>query len=247
MWAKVIVFYILTFVFTIILGGVQEAANLSAESIILPQWGPGLAALLMLLIFRKDRLRIAFFDRRVPASRYLLAALIPIGGALLVYIFYRLFFGTPAAGAPTATPWILLLWFPLGAIGEELGWRGYLHNRLNVDMVGLVSSAIVGTLWAFWHVGAYQNGALYTAFFVLLMISYTVVIYALVSQFGFNVLVAAIFHLMISVGNLFSYAIVNRVEFLMVSSLVWAAIAIVVVLTRKPLFGLGLSAEMGGS
>jgi uncharacterized protein len=243
MWTRVIVFYIVTFVFTVILGGAQEAASISAETIILPQWAPGLAALVMLLIFRKDGLRITFFDRRVPASRYLLAALIPIGGAVLIYLIYRLFFGAAEAGAHAATPWILLLWFPLGAIGEELGWRGYLHNRLNADIVGLVSSVIVGTLWAFWHVGSYQNGALYTVFFMLLMISYTVVIYALVSRIGFNVLVAAIFHLMINVGNLFSYAIVNRVDFLMVSSLVWAAIAIVVVLTRKPLFGLGPSAQ----
>ena len=108
-------------------------------------------------IFRKDRLRITFFDRRAPASRYLFAALIPIGGAVLIYLIYRLFFAAPSAGTASATPWILLLWFPLGAIGEELGWRGYLHNRLNADMVGLVSSVIVGTLWAFWHVGSYQN------------------------------------------------------------------------------------------
>ena len=222
---RVVVFYILTFVFTIVVGGIQEAAGLAQTSIILPQWGPGLAGLAMLLVFRKDRLRITFFDRHVPASRYLLAALIPIGGAVLIYLIYRLFFGAPAAGAPTATPWILLLWFPLGAVGEELGWRGYLHNRLNADMVGLASSVIVGTLWAFWHVGSYQNGMLYTLFFMLLMISYTVVIYAVVSRIGFNVLVAAIFHLMINVGNLFSYAVVNRVDFLMVSSLVWAAIA----------------------
>jgi membrane protease YdiL (CAAX protease family) len=250
MWTtRVVVFYILTFVFTIVLGGIQEAAGISQTSIILPQWGPGLAGLAMLLIFRKDRLRITFFDRRAPASRYLFAALIPIGGAVLIYLIYRLFFGAPSAGAATATatPWILLLWFPLGAISEELGWRGYLHNRLNADMVGLASSVVVGTLWAFWHVGSYQNGALYTLFFMLLMISYSVVIYALVSRIGFNVLVAAIFHLMINIGNLFSFAIVNRVEFLMVSSLVWAAIAVVVVLTRKPLFGMGPSAPGTGS
>ena len=70
MWTtRVVVFYILTFVFTIVLGGIQEAAGLSQTSIILPQWAPGLAALLMLLIFRKDRLHITFFDRRVPTSR----------------------------------------------------------------------------------------------------------------------------------------------------------------------------------
>ncbi len=130
MLVRVLIFYILTFVFTIVLGGAQEAANLSTETIILPQWGPGLAALVMLLIFRKDRFRITFFDRKVPASRYVLAALIPLGGAVLVYLIYRLFFGAPTSGAQTATPWILLLWFPLGAIGEELGWRGYLHKRL---------------------------------------------------------------------------------------------------------------------
>jgi hypothetical protein len=66
----------------------------------------------------------------------------------------------------------------------------------------------------------------------------------LVSRIGFNVLVAAIFHLTINIANLFFYAVVNRVDFLMVSSLVWAAIAIVVVVTRKPLFGLGKSAPI---
>jgi hypothetical protein len=52
---------------------------------------------------------------------------------------------------------------------------------------------------------------------------------------------------MINIGNLFSYAVVNRVEFLMVSSLVWAAIAVVVLLTRKPQFGLGPSAQSSES
>ena len=52
---------------------------------------------------------------------------------------------------------------------------------------------------------------------------------------------------MINVGNLFSYDVVNRVDFLMVSSLVWATIAVVVLLTHKPLFGIGQSAAMGGS
>jgi hypothetical protein len=68
------------------------------------------------------------------------------------------------------------------------------------------------------------------------MISYTVVIYVLVAPTGFNVLLAAIFHVMINVPNLFTYSLVNQVEFMVVSSLAWAAIAVVVVLTRRPLF-----------
>ena len=144
---------------------------------------------------------------------------------------------------PAATPWILLLWFPLGAIGEELGWRGYLHKRLNAGLAGLVSSVIVGVLWALWHVGVYQNGAFYMAFFVLLMISYTFVVYALVGRIGFNVLVAAVFHTMINVPNLFTYSLVHQVEFMIVSSLGWAAIAVIVVLTRRSLFLMKEQAE----
>lgn len=236
MWVRAIVFYLLAFIFTIVVGGAQEAASVSAETVILPQWGPGLAALLMLLIFRKDRFRITFCARKTPASRYLLAALMPLGGAVLIYLVHRLFFGASASGISPATPWSLLLWFPLGAVGEELGWRGYLHKRLDTGRAGLIVAVIVGTLWALWHVGMYGNGALYMAFFVLLMISYSVVIYALVAETGFNVLLAALFHLMINVANLFTYALVNQVTFMVVSSLVWTAIAFAVVLARRSLF-----------
>jgi uncharacterized protein len=168
---RVVVFYVLAFVFTIALGGIQEAAGLSQETIILPQWGPGLAALLMLLIFRTDGHRLSIVDRRIPASRYLLAALIPTGGALVIYLINSMLLDELNLSDLTGIPWILLVWMPLGAFGEELGWRGYLHKRLNVGITGLASSFIVGVLSALWHVGLYANGALYMAFLVLLMVS----------------------------------------------------------------------------
>jgi membrane protease YdiL (CAAX protease family) len=233
---RAIVFYALSFVFTIVLGGVQEVAALSSETIILPQWGPGLAALLMLLLFRRDRHRLSIYDRRVPASRYALAVLVPTGVALVIYLLNTLVLGRLNFGDLAGTPWVLLLWMPLGAFGEELGWRGYLHKRLDKRLAGVVSSLIVGVLWALWHVGMYQNGMLYMAFFVLLIVSYTIVIYALVADTGFNVLVATIFHLMINVTNLLSFGVVNQVEFMAVNSLVWAAVALAVVMTRRSLF-----------
>jgi hypothetical protein len=50
----------------------------------LPQWGPGLAALLMLVLFRKDGHKIIFHAKGTPALRYLSAALIPAGAALVL-------------------------------------------------------------------------------------------------------------------------------------------------------------------
>jgi len=39
----------------------------------------------------------------------------------------------------------------LGPLSEELGWRGYALDHLQTKWNALVSSIIVGTLWAFWH------------------------------------------------------------------------------------------------
>jgi len=64
---RVIGFYILAFVLTFSLGGIQQAAGLAEKSVVHPQLGPGLAALLMLLVFRKYGHRFYILDRGVPA------------------------------------------------------------------------------------------------------------------------------------------------------------------------------------
>jgi membrane protease YdiL (CAAX protease family) len=39
----------------------------------------------------------------------------------------------------------------IGPLSEELGWRGYALERLQTKWSALVSSIVVGTLWALWH------------------------------------------------------------------------------------------------
>ncbi|WP_082663009.1 CPBP family intramembrane glutamic endopeptidase [Thermococcus sp. 2319x1] len=38
-----------------------------------------------------------------------------------------------------------------GPLQEEFGWRGYASPRLQANHSALVSSVIIGVLWAFWH------------------------------------------------------------------------------------------------
>lgn len=236
MLIRVVVFYALTLLFTVVLGGSQQAAAISSTNAILPQLAPGLAALLMLLIFRKDGHQLTIVAKGTPASRYALAALIPLGGGLVVYLLHGLFFGASTAAATTEAPSSLLIWFVIGAFGEELGWRGYLNKRLDSRLAGWASCLVVGVLWALWHVGMYQNGPLYMTFFVLQMVAYSVVIYALVADVGFSVLLATIFHLMINAASLAAYSVVNEVSFMALSSLLWAALAVIAALTKKPAF-----------
>ena len=230
---RVVIFYVLAFVFTFVLGWAQFAISFAFS---LPQLGPGLAALVMVrVLFRQDSQPLSIFDRQVPVLRYQLALLIPAGGALIIYLINSARLGSVDNSGMPSLAWLLVL-MPLGAFGEELGWRGYLHKHLNTHANGLLSSLVVGVLWALWHMGYYQNGPVYMIFFAILMVSYSVVIYALVVDTGFNVLLATIFHVMINLTTLPSFAIFNRVDFIVVSSLVWAVIAAAVVLMRRSLF-----------
>jgi membrane protease YdiL (CAAX protease family) len=236
MFIRVVIFYVSMFVITMLLGGGQQAIGLNENAAILPQLAPGLAALLMVLVFRKDDLQLSFFDRTIRVRRYLLAAAIPLGGALVAYLITGFVSGGSVFRVPEAVPWSLLIWFPLGALGEETGWRGYLHKRLDRSLSGLVSSIIVGALWALWHVSIYANGPIYVAFFILLMVSYSIVINALIADNNFNIIIAAIFHLMINVTNMVSFNLINTLEFIVTNSLVWAGIAVVIVFRERSVF-----------
>jgi membrane protease YdiL (CAAX protease family) len=60
--------------------------------------------------------------------------------------------GEFAAGSWYLTiPVVMLTALPFGPLGEELGWRGYALPKLQERHNALVSSLIIGALWAFWH------------------------------------------------------------------------------------------------
>jgi membrane protease YdiL (CAAX protease family) len=233
MIVRVVVFYVLTFLLTMVLGGVQEATGLATGWLTLPQLAPGLTALLMLVLFRRDGLRLSLSLRGAPPGRLLLALLAPLAVAAVVYALLR-----PGPGVAASSWWLLLPAIAVGALGEEVGWRGYLHKRLDPALVPLVSSALVGVLWAAWHVGLWANGPVYMACLVVLMIAYSMVLYALLAGTGFNVWVAAVFHLGINLANLPFLGIISDagLRFIAVNAAVWAVVAAIVVLRRRDLF-----------
>lgn len=230
---RVALFYVLTFLFTIVLGGLQEATGFARSwaTVTLPQLAPGLAALAMLGLFRRDGLRLSLSLRGVSAWRALGALLAPAAVAAVVFILLR-----PDVGGQPAPLWLMLPGMALGAFGEEVGWRGYLHRRLDPHLQPLASSALVGVLWALWHVGLYGNGPVYMLCLVLLMVAYSTVLYGLLKGTRFNVWVAAAFHLGINLGNLPFLAVINDTAFMAVNALIWTAVAAVVVIRRRDLF-----------
>jgi uncharacterized protein len=237
MFFRIAVFYGLTWFFIALLAVVQQTTGLLPPSIGLPQLGPGLAALMMLVLFRRDGHQITFLSKALPAMRYVYAALIPIGGSLIILFISKLMAIQPSPDAPTyESLFPLILWMPLGALGEELGWRGYLHKKLDSRMRGLYSSLLVGLLWAPIHVTFFSRGPVFVFFLFVLIISYSIVIYALVQNIGFSVALASVFHLFINLSNLLFLSVIYETQFMILNALVWTAIAATTVFTKREIF-----------
>jgi membrane protease YdiL (CAAX protease family) len=237
MFLRISIFYGLTWFFLMLLGGIQQATGLLPPEIGLAQWAPGIAALLMLVIFRKDGHKIVFFSKATPFIRYLFAALLPVGVGLVVLLISS---WVPMQSAATSAAyenlWLVVLWMPLGALGEEIGWRGYLHKKLDTRMRGLFSSLLVGVMWMPIHVTFFAEGPVFVFFLALLIISYSVVIYALVQDTGFSVILATLFHLSINLTNLLFLDVIHETSFMMVNGIVWTAVAVILILLKRKFF-----------
>ena len=78
---------------------------------------------------------------------------------------------------------VIIMNLTSGALGEELGWRGYSLNILQKKFIPLTSSLIIGVIWGFWHLplmilSGYSGFQLlyYILAFMVAVISFSVII-----------------------------------------------------------------------
>jgi len=175
-WTKIVCFYTLTMLFSFILGafilhaGKLEAGNLLYVTGVM--WSPGMAAFATKKIFGES---IRDLPWRWGAARYVwLAYLIPIGYALPVYLIVWLTglgafnmsilpkiaadFGWQNLSSALAFFLFVLITGTVGmvakisrALGEEIGWRGFLVPELS-KVVGFPGIGLIsGLMWAVYH------------------------------------------------------------------------------------------------
>ena len=233
MWKRVILYFVLAMVFTMTLGGLQQATGI-APMVSIPQLGPALGAIVTLLIFRKDGVKLNFGRPSFHWKNLLITVAIPFGTALVVFLLSKAF--QLAGQAQNALTTLAYIWIPFGAIGEEIGWRGYLHQALAKKVPGWLSVLIVGLFWSAFHVQLFQNGVVYLIFFSLLITSYTAVIYPLMVRTDFNIPLAALFHTAINFSNLLYFNLLNDTRLMVINALVWLLAAGLVILRNKALF-----------
>lgn len=184
------VFLALTVVFTVIayipLLTIDPAVSARRHYILLLMWSPGVAAL---LTCRICGIGLATLGWRWPRGRWMAWGYgLPVAYAAAAYAIlwaggFALFappealdalrrtFGWERAHPAALIAGTLLIKATVGfvvaassALGEEIGWRGYLAPRLAGRIGARGGALIMGGIWAAWHVpllaaGGYNNGA----------------------------------------------------------------------------------------
>jgi membrane protease YdiL (CAAX protease family) len=175
-WKKIVCFYVLTMIFSCIFGGfILHAGRMDAGGLLYvtgSMWSPGLAAFATKKLFGEN---IRDLPWKWGGTRYAwLAYLIPIAYALPVYLLVwttglgafntsmlpkiAADFGWQNLAPPLAVFLFVMLTATVGmvaklgrALGEEIGWRGFLvpelSNVVGFPGVGLIS----GLMWAGYH------------------------------------------------------------------------------------------------
>jgi membrane protease YdiL (CAAX protease family) len=134
---------------------------------LIPAFGPFIAALIVTSIFeRKDGLKQ--FSRRlvkfkVKVHWYAIAVMIPVLTYLILKVIRYISDLPSQAPFMERSAWNLGLLLSVNivfsGIAEEPGWRNYAVPKLNKIFNPLITSILVGILWACWHLTFYIYGA----------------------------------------------------------------------------------------
>ncbi|PWB97341.1 CPBP family glutamic-type intramembrane protease [Salinibacterium hongtaonis] len=160
--APIAIFTIVTGVVSVVLDIVQDLSGFAHGYISLAACGPAVGALTAWAVAGARSDKRASFRELLPAAvstRQVVAHLILGVAASAVFFGLMLgalaILGVPAlwpadvAGVPIA---VALLGLLVGALLQEIGWRGFLQPLLELTGSRFLATVIVGAVWGFWTV-----------------------------------------------------------------------------------------------
>ncbi|MBS7634193.1 CPBP family intramembrane metalloprotease [Candidatus Bathyarchaeota archaeon] len=118
-------------------------------------------------------------------------------------------------------PWLILwnfvyIFFLGGPLQEEFGWRGYALTRLQARYSALVSSVVLGVIWAIWHLPLnlmyltspqYQVGIAWLSSTVILFVFVSILFTWIYNNTGGSILATLIFHTMLNLSTYVAFPV----------------------------------------
>jgi uncharacterized protein len=222
-----LLFFLLSFLFVFILAlpailfnyGVTDLEVPFEPLLILGSWTPNIAAFLIIAFVIKKKGGVSALIRRwlmwKESPFWYLIAISPLLISALAAGVYHVADGTPPDVFEPVTPGVLIVLFILalvtGAMGEELGWRGFALPRMQSAMSAFTASVILGTIWGFWHLPLWFAGLgwedMSFALFTYNCVAISVVMTWVCNNTNGNMLLITLMHLSYNFGwNLMNLA-----------------------------------------
>lgn len=236
---KSFLFYILTYFLTIVIAMILQNLNKNVLLSTLPQLAPGITAILMILIFEaknfpkimKERFS---FDYK---SKYpiILISIIPAILISLSLFIFKMIFNVKVDKNNIIL--FTLIWPIIGALSEEIGWRGYFLEIIGKKANIFISSFIVGMFWFLWHAYLLGNGILFALVGFILILSNSFILSFAYYKSSKSIIVVYLFHLFL---NIFTFIFISnyfyKINFLIIMTLFYFLIAAVLVIFNKKFY-----------
>jgi uncharacterized protein len=222
------VFYILTFILTILFAVGQQQLKISYDKITLPQLAPLIAVICTFLLFATSRTTLNFNIRSVVIPKLPIAFVLPfIVFGIGFYVCKMLGLNTFLTDNLIQSLPLSLIGMLIGAAGEEIGWRGFLQPNLERKYSVLVSSIITGLMWGLWHIGHYKNGVLFMIGFLLFTVSASVIVRRILERTNNNLIIPVLFHFSINIGFVVFYkSVLTDPKMILTNGILWTVLAL---------------------
>jgi len=232
----------------------QEASTLVMPLRYLGGIGPVVAAIILTYIAQSKEGRRDYWQRVIDFRRinvkwyavvFLAVPLLTAIAALLDLLLGGSGIQLEAMSGFVSCPWAILPFVAFillfGPLPEELGWRGYALDRLQIKWSALSASLVLGTVWSLWHLplffieGTYQNelglGTLSFWMFLIDMVPKAILYTWVYNNTRRSILSAVLLHFMVNfMGELFGLS--DRAELYQV--LLWVAAAMTITIIWGP-------------
>jgi uncharacterized protein len=215
---------------------------------VLGSWSPNLVAFFVIAFVIKQKGGVKALIQRWTIWRvspwWYIAAFSPIFVSLLAALLYILFdsqaeFNTKSPGI-TFLFGFLIISLITGAMGEELGWRGFALPWLQTRFNALGASLILGAIWGLWHLPLWFTGMGWeeTSFWLFswVGITMTVILTWICNSTRGNMLLVTLFHMSYNfgmglIGELWSIPLNKIVGY---SAIVFTIYMLVIIFTNGP-------------
>ncbi|TQL78989.1 CAAX prenyl protease-like protein [Stackebrandtia endophytica] len=195
-WLVLTVWFVTSAVSAMALLALQPVIGLSMEILSLVMLAPGIGAAITWLTVRKD------LPTAIPAvsgGRFTVAMGLSIGTVVVyfgsIYVFRGVLPEVPAEVAGMSVL-VMILAQAVGALTEEIGFRGVLFDAIGVRVPRAVTAILVGLLFGFWHVQYFALPVGQHAMFIIGTVALTITMaYVMVGSFWQRMAVCTVIHL----------------------------------------------------